>query len=108
MTGGYQVNLEALARHESEVRDTADKVHQAIDATGAAQGVGDFNAFGIVGQVVAAGVEYWIHSATSFVKGLGDAGHDLADKVKTAHEMLSTHEENTKSTLTDIGKDIQS
>ncbi|HKS45111.1 MAG TPA: hypothetical protein VJT49_08350 [Amycolatopsis sp.] len=90
------------------MRDTADKVHQAIDATGAAQGLGDFNAFGLVGQIVAAGIEYWIHSATSFVKGLGDAGHDLADKVKTAQEMLSAHEENTKSTLTAIGKDIQS
>jgi hypothetical protein len=57
--------------------------------------------------VVAAGIEYWINSATSFVKGLGDAGHDLADRIKTAHEMFSTHEENTTSMLTDIGKDIQ-
>lgn len=108
MAGGYQVNLEALAGHESEVRDTAAKVNQAIDATGAAQGLGDMNAFGLVGQVVAAGIEYWIHSATTFVKGLGDAGQELADNVKTAHEMLSTHEQNSKQTLTDIGKDLPS
>jgi hypothetical protein len=106
MAGGYEVDLQALAAHEPEVRQVAQQVHQAIDATGAAQGLGDINAFGLVGQVVAAGIEYWIHSATSFVKGLGDAGQDLADKVKTAHEALSTHEENSKAALTAIGKDI--
>ncbi|GHF59865.1 hypothetical protein FHX82_000511 [Amycolatopsis bartoniae] len=107
MAGGYEADLNALAAHEPEVREVAEKVHQAIDATGAAQGLGDMNAFGIVGQVVALGVEYWISSATSFVKALGDAGHDVADKVKTTHEALSTHEENSKAKLTAIGKDLQ-
>ncbi|GAA4664232.1 MULTISPECIES: hypothetical protein [Amycolatopsis] len=106
MAGGFEADLNALAAHEPEVREVADKVHEAIDATGAAQGLGDLNAFGLVGQVVALGVEYWIASATSFVKGLGDAGHDLADKVKTAHEAISSHEEKSKAALTAIGKDL--
>lgn len=104
--GSYQVDLEALAGHENEVRETADKVHQAIDATGAAQGLGDMNAFGLVGQIVALGIEYWIHSATSFVKGLGDAGHDLADKVNTAHTAMRAHEDKSKATLTALGKEL--
>src|SRR5256885_794399 len=42
--GGYKVNLESLAGHESEVRDTADKVHQAIDdAAVQTSGAGIFN-----------------------------------------------------------------
>ncbi|NKQ54942.1 hypothetical protein HFP15_18830 [Amycolatopsis sp. K13G38] len=106
MAGGYEVDLQALAAHAPEVDQVAEQVHQAIDATGAAQGLGDMNAFGLVGQVVAAGIEYWIHSATSFVKGLGDAGHDLADKVKNAHEALSDHEDKSKAALTAIGKDL--
>jgi hypothetical protein len=104
--GGYEVDLQALKGHEPEVREAADKVHQAIDATGAAQGLGDINAFGLVGQIVAAGIEYWIHSATSFVKGLGDAGHDLADKVGSAHQAMSTHEDNSKAKLTALGKEL--
>ncbi|WP_160148727.1 type VII secretion target [Amycolatopsis alkalitolerans] len=107
MTGKYQVDLQALKGHEPEVRGTADKVHEAIDATGAAQGLGDLNAFGLVGQVVALGVEYWIHSATSFVKGLGDAGHDLADKVGSAHEAMQNHEDTSKAKLAALGKEIQ-
>ncbi|WAL68432.1 type VII secretion target [Amycolatopsis cynarae] len=106
MAGGFEADPEALAEHESEVREAADKVHQAIDATGAAQAFGDLKAFGIVGQVVAAALQGWISQATDTVKGLGDAGHELADKVKAAHEALSAHEENSKAALTAIGKDI--
>lgn len=106
MSGGYEVDLQAFAAHAPEVDQVAEQVHQAIDATGAAQGLGDMNALGLVGQVVAVGIEYWIHSATSFVKGLGAAGQDLAGKVKTAHEAMSTHEENSKAALTAIGKDL--
>lgn len=106
MADGYEVDLQALAAHAPEVDQVAQQVHQAIDATGAAQGLGDMNAFGLVGQVVAAGIEYWISSATSFVKGLGDAGQDLAGKVRTAHEALSTHEDNSKAALAAIGKDL--
>lgn len=108
MAGGYEVDLEAFAGHESEVREAADKVCQAIDATGAAQALGDFTAFGVVGQLVAMAIEDWIVSATDCVKALGDAGHELADKVKAAHEALTAHEENAKATLTAIGKDMAS
>ncbi|MTD58455.1 type VII secretion target [Amycolatopsis pithecellobii] len=106
MAGGYQVHLPTLAGHETEVRDTADKVHEAIDATGGAQGLGDMNAFGLVGQVVALGIEYWIHSATSLIKGLGDAGHELADKVGTAHTAMANHEDKSKAMLTALGKEL--
>jgi hypothetical protein len=105
-SAGFKVDLEALAGHEPEVRDTATKIQEAIDATGEAQGLFDINAFGLVGQIFAGGIQYWVATATDFVKGLGDAGHTLADKVQGAHQALSTHEENSKGMLTAIGKDI--
>lgn len=105
-SGGFQVDLEALAGHEPEVRDTADKVKQAIEATGEGQALFDINAFGIVGQIFAAPIQIWVSRATSFVQDLGDTGHDVADKVQAAHQALSTHEDHSKGALTAIGKDI--
>ncbi|WP_236789958.1 type VII secretion target [Amycolatopsis sp. GM8] len=106
MARGYQVDLQALAGHEPEVRSAADKIHEAIDATGEAGALFDINAFGLIGQIFAGGIQYWVSSATNLVKGLGDAGHDLADKVQSAHDAMSNHEDASKQKLTALGKEI--
>jgi hypothetical protein len=107
-SGGFKVDLEALKGHEPEVREVADKIQQAIDASGDAQALCDINAFGLVGQVFAAPLQLWLNYCTGFVKDLGTAGHTLADKVSSAHGAISTHEDNSKKMLTALGKEIPS
>lgn len=107
-SGGFQVDLEALAGHEPEVRDVADKIQQAIDAAGDAHALGDINAFGLVGQVFAIPLQIWYGICTNFIKDLGTTGHTLADKVATAHQSLSTHEDNSKQMLAALGKELPS
>jgi hypothetical protein len=85
-----KVDFDVLGGHEDEIREIAAKVQQALDAAGTAQAL-DFDAFGLVGQVFAAAVE---------------AGHEVADRVKTAHTAFREHEHTTKCLIEGIGKEL--
>jgi hypothetical protein len=100
-----KIDFDVLGGHEDEIREIADKVQQALDASGSAQAL-DFDAFGLVGQVFAVPIQGWVDTADSFLASAVDAGHDVADRVKTAHGAFTEHEQKTKSLLEGIGKEL--
>ena len=100
-----KVDFDVLGGHEGEIRDIADKVQQAVDAAGTAQAL-DFDAFGLVGQVFAIPIQAWLTTANSFLDAAVEAGHEVADRVKTAHTAFREHEETTKSLIEGIGKEL--
>jgi hypothetical protein len=100
-----KVDFDVLGGHEDEIREIAGKVQQALDAAGTAQAL-DFDAFGIVGQVFALPIQAWIDTADGFLESAVAAGHDVADRVKTAHTAFRDHEETTKGLIEGIGKEL--
>ncbi|MEA5366562.1 type VII secretion target [Amycolatopsis sp., V23-08] len=100
-----KVDFDVLGGHEDEIREIAGKVQQALDAAGSAQAL-DFDAFGIVGQVFAVPIQAWVDTADGFLGSAVEAGHDVADRVKTAHAAFSEHEQNTKNLIEGIGKEL--
>ncbi|MDT7805587.1 MAG: hypothetical protein QOI78_9020 [Actinomycetota bacterium] len=100
-----KVDFDVLGGHEDEIREIAGKVQQALDAAGSAQAL-DFDAFGIVGQVFAVPIQSWVDTADSFLGSAVEAGHDVADRVKTAHTAFRDHEQNTTSLIESIGKEL--
>jgi hypothetical protein len=102
---GMKVDFDVLGGHEDEIREIADKVQQALDASGSAQAL-DFDAFGLVGQVFAIPIQGWVDSADKFLGDAVAAGHEVADRVKTAHGAFTEHEQNTKCLIEGIGKEL--
>lgn len=100
-----KVDFDALGGHEGEIRGIADRVQQAVEAAGSAQAL-DFDAFGLVGQVFAVPIQAWVDSADGFLNSAVEAGHDVADRVKSAHTAFSEHEQNTKRLIEGIGKEL--
>ncbi len=100
-----KVDFDVLGGHEDEIREIAGRVQQALDAAGTAQAL-DFDAFGIVGQVFAVPIQGWVDQADGLLQAAVDAGHDVADRVKTAHTAFSEHEQHTKSLIEGIGKEL--
>jgi hypothetical protein len=100
-----KVDFDVLGGHEDEVREIAGQVQQALDAAGTAQAL-DFDAFGLVGQVFAIPIQGWIDTADGFLASAVEAGHDVADRVKTAHTAFRDHEETTKRLIEGIGKEL--
>jgi hypothetical protein len=100
-----KVDFDVLGGHEDEIREIAGKVQQALDAAGTAQAL-DFDAFGLVGQVFAIPIQAWIDTADGFLGSAVEAGHDVADRVKTAHTAFRDHEQNTKNLIEGIGKEL--
>ncbi|MGW3959332.1 type VII secretion target [Amycolatopsis sp. NPDC005003] len=102
---GLRVDFDVLGGHEDEVREIAAEVQQALDAAGAAQAL-DFDAFGLVGQVFALPIQAWVDTADSFLAAAVEAGHEVADRVKTAHTAFREHEQKTKGLIEGIGKEL--
>ncbi len=100
-----KVDFDVLGGHEDEIREIAGKVQQAVDAAGTAQAL-DFDAFGLVGQVFAVPIQGWVDTAESFLNAAVEAGHEVADRVKTAHTAFTEHEQNTKRLIEGIGKEL--
>jgi len=100
-----KVDFDVLGGHEDEIREIAAKVQQALDAAGTAQAL-DFDAFGLVGQVFALPIQAWIDTADSFLAAAVEAGHEVADRVKTAHAAFREHEHTTKCLIEGIGKEL--
>ncbi|MEU5265836.1 type VII secretion target [Amycolatopsis sp. NPDC021455] len=100
-----KLDFDALGGHEDEIREIAGKVQQALDAAGTAQAL-DFDAFGLFGQVFAIPVQIWLTTADGFLAAAVEAGHDVADRVKTAHTAFREHEQNTKTLIEGIGKEL--
>jgi hypothetical protein len=103
---GFHVELDALSTHEDELRQIADQVKECIDASGEAQAALDLNAFGLIGQIFALPIQAWVSSATGMLNDTADAGHEVADRLKTAHGMISDNEAATTQKLTAVGKGI--
>jgi hypothetical protein len=108
MSGGFKVGLDELGAHEEEVRQIAQEVQTAVDASGEAQAAFDLNAFGLVGQVFALPIQAWISSAGDFLNAAAEAGHEVADRVQTAHTMYTEHETKTATLIEGIGKGLAS
>jgi hypothetical protein len=104
---GMKIDFDGLGKHEDEIREIADKVQQAADAAGSAQALGS-DAFGLVGQVFALPIQIWVSSATSFLGDAVDAGHDVADRIKTAHTAFTEHEKKTCDLINGLGKELPS
>ncbi|WP_410673426.1 type VII secretion target [Amycolatopsis sp. cmx-4-68] len=102
---GMKVDFDVLGGHEDEIREIADRVQQAVEAAGTA-GALDFDAFGLVGQVFAVPIQVWVETANGFLSDAVEAGHEVADRVKTAHTAFREHEENTRCLLEGIGKEL--
>ena len=100
-----KVDFDVLGGHEDEIREIAGKVQQAVDAAGTAQAL-DFDAFGLVGQVFAVPIQAWVDTADGFLNAAVEAGHEVADRVKTAHTAFREHEQTTKSLIEGIGKEL--
>ncbi|WP_290061990.1 type VII secretion target [Amycolatopsis solani] len=100
-----KVDFDVLGGHEDKIREIAAKVQQALDAAGTAQAL-DFDAFGLVGQVFAAPIQIWTSQAEDFLRSAVDAGHEVADRVKTAHGAFTEHEQTTKCLIEGIGKEL--
>jgi uncharacterized protein YukE len=100
-----KVDFDVLGGHEDEIREIADRVQQAVDAAGTA-GALDFDAFGLVGQVFAVPIQGWVDTADSFLSAAVEAGHEVADRVKTAHTAFRNHEQQTKCLIEGIGKEL--
>lgn len=100
-----KVDFDALGDHEGEIREIADRVQQAVEAAGTA-GALDFDAFGLVGQVFAVPIQGWVDTADGFLSAAVEAGHDVADRVKSAHTAFREHEHNTKCLIEGIGKEL--
>ncbi len=105
MADGMKLDSDALAGHEDEIREIADKVQQAVDASGSAQAL-DFDAFGLVGQVFAIPIQAWVSEADLFLAAAVEAGHEVADRIKTTHQAFTEHENSTKCTIEAIGKGL--
>jgi hypothetical protein len=103
---GFHIELDALSTHEGELRQIADQVKNCVDASGEAQAAFDLNAFGLIGQVFALPIQAWVSSATGLLNDAADAGHEVADRLNTAHGMISTNEAATTKALTTVGKEI--
>lgn len=104
---GDSMNLDfaALGGHEDEIREIADKVQQAADASRSAQALGT-DAFGLVGQIFAIPIQAWVDEADLFLAAAVAAGHEVADRVKTTHTAFTEHENTTKCTIENIGKGL--
>ncbi|MGW5743078.1 type VII secretion target [Amycolatopsis sp. NPDC003861] len=102
---GLRVDFDVLGGHEDEIREIAGQVQQALDAAGTAQAL-DFDAFGLVGQVFAVPIQGWLTTADGFLAAAVEAGHEVADRVKTAHTAFREHEQKTKCLLEGIGKEL--
>lgn len=100
-----KLDVDALGGHEDEIREIADKVQQAVDAAGTAQAL-DFDAFGLVGQVFAIPIQQWLTIADTFLAAAVEAGHEVADRVKTTHTAFTEHENTTKCLIEGIGKEL--
>jgi hypothetical protein len=72
------VNLAHLNTHMSDVRGVGTRVDAAGHAADEGQAFAD-DAFGLVGQVVAAAAQNWVTQASLLVKQAGTAGHAVAD-----------------------------
>lgn len=105
MADGYQVHLDALQQHKSDVQDIAAGVHAAAQACAAGQAAGDLS-FGIVGQPFAAVMETFTGSAGVFIGQVAAAADDIADRLHSAHDAYDTHEQHAKSTIDGFGKEI--
>jgi len=105
MADGFQVGLDELAAHEEEVRRIAEEVNTASEA-GAEGGAAFDNAFGLVGQVFAIPIQIWVSSANHFLEAAVEAGHDVADRVKTAHTMYTEHEAKTTTLFKSLGQEM--
>ncbi|MEU0789891.1 type VII secretion target [Amycolatopsis sp. NPDC005961] len=100
-----KVDFDVLGGHEDEIRQIADRVQQAVEAAGTA-GALDFDAFGLVGQVFALPIQVWVETANGFLGDAVEAGHEVADRVKTAHTAFRDHEDKTKCLIEGIGKEL--
>jgi hypothetical protein len=107
MADGFTVGLDELTAHETEVRKIAEEVNTAIEASGAGQAALD-SAFGLVGQVFALPIQIWLTTANDFMQAAADAGHEVADRLKTAHTMYTDHEAKTTALLTSAGQAMPS
>lgn len=95
------MQLEAVKQHASDVHSLAGQVDQAANAAKQAGAIGT-HAFGVVGQVIALGIEGWIGSAQLYVAGCGEAAHHMGDLVDGAHNIMKSVEDDVKSTMKDL------
>ncbi|MEC3977222.1 type VII secretion target [Amycolatopsis sp. H20-H5] len=104
---GLTVGFDELAAHEAETREVADQVKTAVEASGEAQALNS-DAFGIVGQVFAIPIQIFLTQINGMLRDASDAGHEVADRLKTAHTLYKNHETTTKAALEGIGKELPS
>ncbi|MGH3500838.1 MAG: hypothetical protein ACRDQA_08060 [Nocardioidaceae bacterium] len=102
---GMKADVHAIGQHEKEIRQVAGQVDQAADATSAGQAFGDFDAFGIVGQVIAVAISHWINEATDAVKSVSDTGHALADGLRDTRTDIDDTEQHNTQIMDDIDKE---
>jgi hypothetical protein len=107
MSDGFTVGLDELAAHEEEVRKIAEEVNTAVEASGDAQAALD-NAFGLVGQVFAIPIQGWLIMANNFMEAAAGAGHEVADRIKSAHTMYTDYEAKTTDLVNGIGQGMPS
>lgn len=104
MSGGYEVDTSSLDQHQKDIQTIMEQVSGAI---GPAREEFDPQAFGIIGEVWAAGLNAWVQSHTACVDAAVKAGQDVADSVGKMSQNYTDNETRTAKSFTSISDDMK-
>lgn len=91
MSGGYQVDLQALEVHERELKALVAGLPDAADA--ASDYVGNVQAWGIVGQFFAMIMKNWTDDAGEYVGKVKEAGDAVVEKFSGMRQVYADQED---------------
>lgn len=91
MSGGYQVDLQALEVHERELKALIAGLPDAKAA--GADTVGNFEAWGLAGQFFALLMNNWTGEASDYVDTVKKAGDALIERFADMRKTYAEHEE---------------
>lgn len=91
MSGGYQVDLQALEVHERELKALVAGLPDAADA--ASDYLGNMQAWGIVGQFFAMIMKNWTDDAGEYVGKVKEAGDAVVEKFSGMRQVYADQED---------------
>ncbi|HEX5403563.1 MAG TPA: type VII secretion target [Pseudonocardiaceae bacterium] len=103
MGDGYEVQPASLSEHEQDIRQVMEQVSGAVNSV---RSVFDPQAFGIIGQVWATGLNAWIQQHTSCVDSAVKAGESVADSVAKMNQNYQQNEDDVAQSFTSISGDM--
>jgi hypothetical protein len=101
MADGFQIEHQSLDGHSQDVTQIMEQISEATQDAGS---LWDPKAFGIIGESWAGILSIWTTSADRAIKNAVDAGHHVAEKVKSMNENYRQNEANAAKSFTAISK----